>query len=57
MENLLNDFKTFFSVILSCMTDIYNWITSTVIGEILFFTILISLFFFLINLFIDFKDW
>ena len=56
MENLLNDFKTFFSVILSCMNDIFNWLTSTIIGEILFFTIIISLFFFIINLFIDFKD-
>lgn len=56
MQNLLNDFRTFFNVIIGCMSDIYNWLTSTVIGEIIFFIILISLFFFLINLFVDFKD-
>lgn len=56
MQNLLNDFKNFFNVILSCMTDVFNWLTSNVIGEIIFFIILISIFFFLINLLVDFKD-
>lgn len=56
MQNLLNDFKNFFNVILSCMTDVFNWLTSTIIGEIIFFIILISIFFFLINLFVNFKD-
>lgn len=56
MQNLLNDFRTFFNVIIGCMSDIYNWLTSTVIGEIIFFIILISIFFFFLNLFTNFKD-
>lgn len=56
MENFMNDFSVFFSKIFNCLTSLWNWLSSTIIGEILLFIIIISLFFFLLNLIIDFKD-
>ena len=56
MQNLLNDFKIFYSTIFDCIKDFYNWFSGTIIGEIFIFLILISLFFVLISLFIDFKN-
>ena len=49
MSNFLNDFNLFF-------TKMWNWLFSTVIGEVILFTILISLFLFIIYLIIDFKN-
>lgn len=56
MTNFMNDFNIFFNMIFKCLKNIFNWFTGTIIGEIFIFVILISLFFFLINLFVDFKD-
>lgn len=56
MENFVNDFYIFFSSIFECAKNFYDWFISTTFGEIFIFLILISLFFFLINLFVDFKD-
>lgn len=56
MQTFINDFGIFFNKIFECMTSLFNWFTGTVIGEIFIFIIIISLFFFLINLFVDFKD-
>lgn len=56
MSNFLNDFNLFFTAIFNCLTKMWNWFFSTVIGEVILFTILISLFLFIIYLIIDFKN-
>ncbi len=56
MQELMNDFQVFFSGIFSCLTSLWNWLISTTLGEIILFVVLISIFIFIINLFIDFKD-
>ena len=56
MANFMNDFNIFFNMIFNCLKKIFDWFTGTISGEIFIFVILISLFFFLINLFVDFKD-
>lgn len=56
METFVNDFSIFFSKIMSSLSIFWNWFSSTVLGEIIIFVLLIALFFFLINLFVDFKD-
>lgn len=56
MKNLVNDFNLFLNMIFGGIKNIYNWFINTEIGEIFIFVIIISLFFFLINLFVDFKD-
>lgn len=56
MQNFLNDFKIFFDVIFDLTKNIFEWFIATIPGKILLFVIIISLFYFLINLFIDFKD-
>lgn len=56
MQNLVNDFNLFLGMIFGGIKSTYNWFLSTEIGEIFIFVIIISLFFFLINLFVDFKD-
>lgn len=56
MENFMNDFEVFFSKIFECIKNLWNWLSGTIIGEILLFVIIISLFIFILNLIIDFKD-
>lgn len=56
MTQFMNDFQVFFNGIFSCLTTLWNWLTSNIIGEILLFVIIISIFIFILNLFIDFKD-
>lgn len=56
MENFMNDFTIFFNKIFECIKNLWNWFSSSIIGEIFFFIIIISLFLFILNLIIDFKD-
>ena len=56
MQNFVNDFGIFFSAIFNCIKSFWNWFISTTLGEILLFIILISLFLFIINLIVNFKD-
>lgn len=56
MENFLYDFNLFFNKIWSSVQSISEWIFSSIIGEILIFIILISLFIFIISLLINMKD-
>lgn len=56
MEKFLNDFTLFFEKIFSCCKILFDWLTSNILGEIIIFVIIVSLFFFFINLFIKLKD-
>lgn len=55
MSNLMNDFNTFFTSILSTLQTFFDWFLSTVIGEIILFMALISIFLYLIYLIVNFK--
>lgn len=56
MQEFINDFKIFFSGIFDCIISMWNWLIGTTLGEIIIFLVIISLFFFLLNIVIDFKD-
>ena len=56
MSNFLNDFNIFLYFIITSMSTIYNWLTSTVLGEIIIFVVLISIFLFVVHLIIEFKN-
>ncbi len=56
MQNFINDFGIFFAGIFNPIKSFWNWLITTTLGEIIVFIILISLFFFLLNQIINFKD-
>lgn len=56
MSEFMNDFGIFFNSILTSMQTLWTWLFSTVLGKIILFTIIISLFLFIIYLIIDFKN-
>ena len=56
METFMNNFSIFFSKIFESVQNLWNWYISTIIGQVTIFILIITLFYFLINLIIDFKD-
>ena len=56
MQSLMNDFNTFFNSMLTCLSNLWSWIMDTVLGEILLFVIIISIFFFIMFLIVDLKN-
>lgn len=49
MENFMNNFNVFFNSILNAIVSVWNWLSSTLIGQLLISIILISFFLFLLN--------
>lgn len=56
METFMNNFSIFFTKIFEGIQTFWNWYISTIIGQVTIFILIIVLFYFLINLIIDFKD-
>lgn len=56
METFVNNFQIFFNKLFELTVDFWNWYITTIVGQITIFILLIALFFFLINLIIDWKD-
>lgn len=56
MQTFLNDFSVFMDLVFDGISSLWNWLMSTVLGEIILFTIIIGIFFILFNLFVDSKD-
>lgn len=56
MSSFLQDYNTFLSLIINSMQSIYTWLIGTVLGEIILFVVIISIFLFVIYLVIDFKN-
>ena len=56
METFMNNFSIFFNKLFEGVQTFWNWYISTIIGQITIFTLLIALFFFVVNLFVDWKD-
>ncbi len=55
MQNFLNDFNIFFNMIFGKIVEIYNWLINTVLGEIMLFMIIITIFIGIIYLIIDMR--
>lgn len=56
MENFLSDFNLFLSFFINGINLIWNWLISTIIGKILIFVLIISIFIYLINKFVELGD-
>ena len=44
MENFMNNFNVFFNSILSALVSVWNWLISTILGQIFISIVLISFF-------------
>lgn len=56
MENFLKDFNIFFDYIFNAIKIVFNWLfTDNILGEILLFIILISLFIYILFLISNLK--
>lgn len=56
MKEFINDFNVFFNGIFGAIQTLWNWLFSTVLGKVVLFTVLISIFIFIIWAIIDFKQ-
>ena len=56
MQTFLSDFSFFMELVFSGIASLWNWLMSTILGEIILFGIIIGIFFIIFNLFIDSKD-
>ena len=56
MDKFMQDFLIFFSTILAAITDFWLWFSGTIIGQIILFTLMISMFLWVIKLIIDLKE-
>ena len=44
MENFMNNFNIFFNSILNALVSVWNWLISTILGQIFISIVLISFF-------------
>ena len=56
MNNFLTDFSSFMHIFLEELISVFNWFMSTLIGEIIVFTIIILIFVALLKRIIHLKD-
>lgn len=56
MKEFISDFNIFFNGIFGAIQTLWNWLFSTVLGKVVLFTVLISIFIFIIWAIIDFKQ-
>lgn len=56
MSEFLLDFQAFFTMILSSIGDLFLWLSTTIIGEIILFILIMYIFLFVIKLIIDLRN-
>ena len=56
MQNFMNNFNIFLSFFISGINIIYNWLISTIIGQIIIFILIISIFIYIINKLTELDD-
>ncbi len=56
MATFLEDFKLFFNTIFELMIQFWNWLSGTILGEIIIFIVIIGLFFGIIYTIVKMKD-
>lgn len=56
MSQFLLDFQAFYTMILSAIADLWFWLTTTIIGEIIIFILVLYIFLFVLKLIISLKN-
>ena len=56
MSTFINDFNIFFNSIFTCIQKLWTWLFSNTLGEIILFTITISVFISIVYLLVDLKN-
>ena len=56
MGSFILDFQAFFAMIFSSIVEFFGWFSSTVIGEIIIFIIIMYIFLFVVKFIISLKD-
>lgn len=56
MENFMGDFSIFLSFFINGINLIWNWLIGTIIGKIIIFLLIISIFIYIINKFVEIGD-
>ena len=56
MEQFMKDFAIFYATIQASIADFWIWFIDTIIGKIILFTLIISIFMWVIKLFIELKE-
>lgn len=56
MENFIKDYRIFFNCFFSSIIELFNWLMSTVIGEIIICCIIMGIFLLIVDLIIELKD-
>jgi len=56
MVSYMSDFQVFFQYVWGGFGQIFNWLSTTILGDIMFFTLMILIFLFAIRLIIGLKD-
>lgn len=56
MQTFMNDFLIFFQTIFGALESTWTWLSSTILGEILIFIAIITIFIFVIRKIVSLKD-
>lgn len=56
MENFMSDFNVFLNFFINGINLIWNWLISTILGKIIIFTVIISIFIYIINKLVSIGD-
>ncbi len=56
MENFMADFNVFLSFFINGISLIWNWLISTILGKIIIFVVIISIFIYIINKLVSIGD-
>lgn len=56
MNDFLSDFNVFLTFFINAINLIWNWLLSTIVGKIIIFILIISVFIYLISKFVSIGD-
>lgn len=56
MSNFLSEFNSFLNIIMSGMGSVWGWLSSTIIGKVMIFVVLITIFVWFIDMIINIGD-
>ena len=56
MQNFMTNFNTFLGFFMSGLSIVYNWLINTIIGQIMIFVIIISIFIYIIAKLVEIGD-
>lgn len=56
MSNFLSEFNSFLNIIMSGMGSVWGWLSSTIIGKVMIFVVLITIFVWFLDMIINIGD-